>query len=112
MNHRIDLEALSELRDIMEDDFGKLLDQYISVSHELIIEMDADLLRDDREALSRNAHSLKGSSLNLGARSVARRCAVLEEQAKETCSPDSLAALVRGIAEEYQGTVVDLKALR
>lgn len=112
MSHRIDIEALSELREIMEDDFGMLLDQYISVSHELIDEMDEDLQRDDREALSRNAHSLKGSSMNLGAKALAQRCGVLEEQAKETCSADSLEALIRSIAEEYEGTVVDLEALR
>ena len=112
MSDRIDVEALSELREIMEDDFGMLLDQYISVSHELIDEMDGYLLRDDREALSRNAHSLKGSSMNLGAKALAQRCAVLEEQAKETCSSDRLEALIRGIAEEYQGTVVDLEVLR
>ncbi len=112
MSHRIDVGALGELREIMEDDFGLLLDQYISVSHDLIVEMDADLLRDDRVALSRNAHSLKGSSMNLGAKVLAERCAVLEEQAKERCSDDSLDALIRAIAEEYKGTVADLEMLR
>ncbi len=48
MSLRIDVEALGELREIMEDDFGVLLDQYISVSQDLIVEMDADLLRDDK----------------------------------------------------------------
>ena len=112
MTHNVDVERLNELREIMEGDFGMLLDHYISVSLELIDEMDADLSRDDREALSRNAHSLKGSSMNLGATALARRCAVLEEQAKEACSIDSLEALIRGIAEQHQGTVTDLQVLR
>ena len=112
MTHRIDVEALNELREIMKDDFDMLLDHYVSVSLELIDEMGTDLSRGDREALSRTAHSLKGSSLNLGAKALAQRCAVLEQQARETRSADSLEALIRCIAEEYQGTVTDLQALR
>ena len=96
----------------MEGEFLLLLDQYIAVSFELIEEMDANLLRDDREALSRNAHSLKGSSMNLGAKALAQRCAVLELQAKEACTADSLEALILGVAEEYQVTVADLEILR
>ncbi len=56
---------------------------YLKDSPALIIELSASLLSGDREALHRAVHTLKSSSANLGAYSLAESCKKFENRIKE-----------------------------
>ncbi|GGY68410.1 sensor histidine kinase [Cellvibrio zantedeschiae] len=77
----LDYDALNALKEVMEDDFGFLIETYLKDSsdrlvalHELVKSENADLIR-------RTAHSFKGSSSNLGAVFLASLCSVVERNA-------------------------------
>ncbi len=80
MEH-LDSETLNTLKQVMEDDFGLLIETFKQDSvdrlkklHEVIQTSDADLIR-------RAAHSFKGSSSNIGALQLSVMCAALEKKA-------------------------------
>ncbi len=79
----IDLDVLNELKEIMEDDFDELIETFIADGQKqldaLRVAIDASIVPDIR----RIAHTLKGSSANLGANALSETCKVLEHDAAE-----------------------------
>lgn len=74
----LDFELLDELRDIMGDDFVTLVQSWQRDAAMRVKAMGEALARADGETLRQLAHSLKGSSANLGAVHVAAACQDLE----------------------------------
>ena len=68
MNHtpRLDEEALAELQDVMEDEFGVLIETYLADSRTRISGLKEAVDTGDSERLRKAAHSLKGSCINIG----------------------------------------------
>ena len=68
MNHtpRLDEEALAELQDVMEDEFGVLIETYLADSRTRISGLKEAADTGDAERLRKAAHSLKGSCINIG----------------------------------------------
>ena len=62
---------------------ARLIDTYLASAAKLIAEGDEALAADDGARLRRAAHTLKSSSANLGAAELARRCAAVEQMARE-----------------------------
>lgn len=79
----LDLEALSTLKEIMEDDFGLLIDTFINDSSERLATLAQEIERGDSDAVRRSAHSFKGSSSNIGALRLAELCLIIESQGNE-----------------------------
>jgi len=105
MQPLLDEARLDELEDIMAEDFGLLVDTFLSDSRNLFDQLRA-LTAPGREAeLSKVAHSLKGASLNLGADGLAELCLTLESQSRDG-SVDDLQAQLDGI-ETALATVCD-----
>jgi len=65
--HHIDMATVDMLREILEDGFPTLVDTFITDSRFRISEIRAGLQEANAEAVRRAAHSLKGSSSNVGA---------------------------------------------
>jgi histidine phosphotransfer protein HptB len=65
----------------MEDQFPLLLHTYIRDATDALTDMAAALTDGDAEHLRRRAHSLKGSSANLGASLLAQHLQQLEDHA-------------------------------
>ena len=82
----LDRKVLEDLRELGGPDNPGFLDEMIGVylkqAHELLGSASAALLERDPEALARAAHTLKGSSGNLGARGMRHLCARLEALAR------------------------------
>jgi CheY-like chemotaxis protein len=91
----VDASALAALRDLQGEDGPDILAELIAVylrdTPPRLAALHKAVARADAEALGRAAHSLKGSSSQIGAVQVARLCADLEEQAGTTD--------LRGVAE-------------
>lgn len=78
----IDQAALQELRSVLGDDFSVLVRTYVTDSETRLGALRAAAAAADRSALREAAHSLKGSSLNIGASHLAELCLVIEQAAR------------------------------
>jgi HPt (histidine-containing phosphotransfer) domain-containing protein len=91
----VDVRTLAALRDLQgegqPDLLAELITVYLRETPPRLAALHKAVARADAEALGRAAHSLKGSSSQIGAVQVARLCADLEEQAGTTD--------LRGVAE-------------
>ena len=93
----IDREALSVLREVMEEGYPELLDTFLVDSKSRLDELQKT---SDAKALSEVAHSFKGSASNMGAVRLAALCQELESEAKNK-SPSDIARLVADISGEF-----------
>lgn len=78
----INTEVLGQLKEVMEDDFVSLIDTFVSDTSQRLIVMEIAIGQEDSETLWSNAHSIKGSSGNLGAVGVELCCSKLETAAR------------------------------
>jgi PAS domain S-box-containing protein len=96
------LDGLRELREPDEPDpVAELIDLFLRDTPARVQSMEAAVRESHAAALKEAAHSLKGSSNNLGARRLSKLCADLEQSAKDGNLGDS-ARLFGHVAEEYQ----------
>ena len=93
----IDREALSVLREVMEEGYPELLDTFLADSEIRLAELQRTA---DTKALSEVAHSFKGSASNMGAVRLAELCRELESGAKDK-SPEEIVKLVAEISVEF-----------
>lgn len=77
----MDQEVLTELQEIMGSDFGKLVKSWQDDTRQRIEAMAVAINQEDGVQLRQVAHSLKGSSSNLGARGVVDICIEMEKLA-------------------------------
>ena len=74
----INVVALEELKGIMGDDFGLLIETFTRDSEQRLVSLSAAIDSQDAESLRSTAHSFKGSSSNVGAPALAEFCFHLE----------------------------------
>lgn len=79
----VDIEALRELKEIMEDQFSMLVETFLQDSATRMDEIDAALAAGDADALRSAAHSFKGSSSNLGISSLTDPLFKLESMGRD-----------------------------
>lgn len=94
-NH-LDEAVLAALQDVMEQEYPLLLETFLSDSRARLDQLHHAT---DADGLAQAAHSLKGSSSNMGAVRLAELCRQMEHQA-ERLSPAAAAQLLQEIAEE------------
>ncbi|HET7703807.1 MAG TPA: Hpt domain-containing protein [Candidatus Limnocylindrales bacterium] len=106
----IDQDAFDRLVEMTggELDFvDELVDTYIEDGRNQVDGLRAALERGDSEAVVRAAHSLKSSSVNVGAVALGDRCRTLEEAARGG-PVDDAAAQVTSIAADFDAVVAAL----
>lgn len=79
---RIDQEAISELKEMLEDEFADLIDTYINDTKTKLVLLAEEVSNEDAGAVRKLAHSLKGASINIGIMALGALCHDLEELAK------------------------------
>jgi len=103
MSNLIDDDLLDELKALMEDDFTSLLDRFLADS-EMHCRQAQSAWEDGNLAEVRiYAHSMRGSSGNLGAVKLQGACADLEELAR-TGQGQEVGAQLLVVKEELQNT--------
>ncbi|PXF28689.1 hypothetical protein WH50_24960 [Pokkaliibacter plantistimulans] len=75
---QLDLALLSELQEVMDDEFVELIETYIDDSTLRLAQVKDAVERGDGVGLRQSAHSMKGSSSNIGATSLAEILKLLE----------------------------------
>lgn len=79
----LDLQQVSELRDVLEDEFAAVIEAYLRDAERKVDSVVAAAHACDAERLRALAHSLKGSCRNVGARQLAESCQCIESLAYE-----------------------------
>ncbi len=105
MSDAVDENTLTMLKEVMEDDFGKLIDAYLDDCNYKIPQLPQLLASRDFEQLRRTAHSLKGASSNFGAHELTDLCLRIEQAARAE-EEAGLEALIAA-AEREQRRVAD-----
>ena len=81
----IDSEALEKLRDVIggdPEDLAELIDEFDTVTPEVLATMKSAAGTNDFEALRISAHSLKSNSRDFGAVALASSCEALERDCR------------------------------
>lgn len=97
----VDIATLDMLQDVLEGGFAGLLETFIQDSSSKIESLKLACKQADIDTVRRSAHSLKGSSSNLGAMPLADLSLEVERKARED-SLDGVDELIDRIEREYQ----------
>ena len=104
----LDEVLLEELRSILDDEFPALITTYIQDSGVRVDELRQAFTRGDADGVRKAAHSLKGSSANLGLVYLADLCRGVEDAAREGILQGQEPWLLK-IQQEQQHAVVLLR---
>ncbi len=107
----LDESTIAELRELMLDDFGQLLDVYFRDSMDRMANIDRALGQGDADAVRQVAHSLKGSSANIGAARLSARCQLLED-AGRAGNLARCRELFPEVSQDWRAVAAALAALR
>ena len=110
----LDPQAIAELRSLNPGDNDEFLREIVGIflddTPQRIAELDHSLAAGDVPTFTRAAHSIKGSSSNLGATGLRTVAEELEERAR-TEGIGNVRELVAQVKAEFAHTQVALKAL-
>jgi len=110
----LDQTAIDNLRDLGAGDGGaflrEIIEIFLSDTPERIAELKESLGHGDRERFLRNAHSIKGSSSNVGARALRIAAEQIEIQAHEGLSP-GLSTPLAELTAEFDRVRAELQRL-
>ncbi len=107
----IEQSALDELREVMGEDLDELIDAYLDDTARRLEELSRAVDREP-EVLIQVAHTLKGSSANVGARLFSARCAEVHQRAKHDASDPGLRDLIGALGHEFARVRSALEAYR
>ena len=96
-----DIEALTMLEEIMEDEFSELVQVYIDDSDPRIAALQKAFEDQDTMQLRELSHSFKGASGNLSALPLAELCFKIEERSRDGVLEGS-EDLIKQVEREYQ----------
>ena len=99
IEHSLDLNTLNDLRDMLEEGLDELLQEYLADSPNQLMKLRAAVDSNDVPEIATVAHTLKGSSGNLGVSQLYQLCATLEQQARGGDVADPAAAFATIEAE-------------
>ncbi len=107
----LDEIQLAELCELMGDDLVPLVQAFLRDGQERLHLLERNLLAGDFEQARRQAHSLKGSSSNLGATALAAACLQLETLARDAGTSGAGAAqLVLALVRlEFETVSIELQ---
>lgn len=97
----LDMATLDMLQEVLEDGFAGLLETFIADSAAKIDSLRTGLANGDADLVRRSSHSLKGSSSNLGAHTMAELSLQIEEGARDE-NLSGLDPLVEQLDAEFQ----------
>lgn len=97
----LDIEVLSELKELMDKEFAVLLETYLSDSVNKLQSIKAAVDQGSASELLESAHSFKGSSGNIGAIRLANLSKNIEDRARED-RLGGVEVLLADMWDEYQ----------
>lgn len=99
----LDEETIATLKEVLEDEFDALIDTFLGDAPKRVTEMRACVAANDHVALETPAHTLKGSSGNVGAMELFSLCEQLVKEIRAGSVNDA-AGQVEAIAAKLSET--------
>ncbi len=96
----LDIEALEELRDVMEDEFDCLIETFITDADKKLVALKAAIEAKDASEIGKVSHSFKGSCSNIGAPYLSDLCRQSEDKGRNQ-DITGIESLNEQIKEEY-----------
>jgi len=109
-NNIVDSTIIDSLKEIMGDAFGVLISTFVDDTGKLVHSLSELQKQNDLEVFTRNAHSIKSSSANLGALNLSSIAASLEAQGKAGDISNTTEEL-SNIVDEYEKVCVELNKI-
>ncbi len=97
----LDLEALEELRDVMEDEFQSLIETFIVDAERKLVAFQAAISGANADEVGKVSHSFKGSCSNIGAPLLSALCKKSEDKGREN-DLSGVDVIFDDICNEYQ----------
>ncbi|MBN2647693.1 MAG: Hpt domain-containing protein [Thiotrichales bacterium] len=104
----IDTNNLALLHEILGDDLQEILHAFLATMPELIGQIELSIQIQDADGVQLHAHTLKGSSANIGASKLPILCAALEESAKQGVINENIVALLPPLKVESEQLKTEL----
>lgn len=108
-NDLLNADMIGELKEILADDFAMLVNSYLDDAVRRMALLKNAIQDSDAEIIRNEAHSLKGSSLNLGALTLPEMFSKMEASGKDN-QLESVAELFSDIELEFSRVEAALKA--
>ncbi|HET8705631.1 MAG TPA: Hpt domain-containing protein, partial [Pseudomonadales bacterium] len=101
------LDALRELKEVMEDEFDILIDTYLNDSVVRIASLKEAVQQQNPDAFRKAAHSFKGSCGNIGANGLAALCKKAEDMgaAGDLAQADSLVVQIETVYADVKSAL-------
>ncbi|GAA3914444.1 Hpt domain-containing protein [Litoribacillus peritrichatus] len=96
----LDLDALSELKDVMEDEFQSLIETFIVDAERKLAAFRVAIDSGNADEVGKVSHSFKGSCSNIGAPYLSSLCKQTEDKGREN-DLSGVESLYSGIESEY-----------
>lgn len=111
MSNMIDISVIEELKEVGGDEFlSELITMFLDQADSIMEDIKTFHDNKDSDSLSKAAHKLKGSCLNLGAKDMGAICQTIELQTRENNFND-LDKNIESLSSIYEKTSLDLKSL-
>ncbi|MGH1472224.1 MAG: Hpt domain-containing protein [Cellvibrionaceae bacterium] len=110
MTEHVSMTTLTMLKDVMEDGFNELINMYVSDSQARIEALHTAYSAQDCDSVRREAHSLKGSSGNIGAGIMAELTKQVEQKGRDE-NLEGVEDLISQIEAEYKALTVTLTGM-
>ena len=111
MSNIIDFSVIDGLKEIGDQEFvSELIEMFLQQSDIIMEDIDKYTEQKDADSLSKSAHKLKGSCLNLGAVDMGKICQVIEHKGREN-NIENIELQVMELKNIYTETCNELKKL-
>jgi len=97
----LNYDALNDLAEVLEEDFPKIIESFITSSSTILEAIPVSLINDDISSFVIKIHSLKGSCRNIGAECLADLCTLDEENVKNN-RIDQIDPSLKKIKKEFK----------
>ena len=97
----VNMDTLNILKEAMEEEFGELVEVFLESSLELLDGMEQAQAANDVDTYTRNVHSLKSSSANLGCDILSSKAAEVEHYCKANKQFPSDAGTVNDLRDAF-----------
>jgi len=108
MKH-LNYDVLNDLAEVLEEDFPKIIESFITSSANILEAIPISLIDDDLNSFAIKVHSLKGSCRNIGAECLADLC-MIDEQSVKDKRIDQIDPSLKEIRKEFEIVKKDLLA--
>ncbi|MFI5252729.1 MAG: PAS domain S-box protein [Bacteroidota bacterium] len=113
--HAIDLNVIAGLRELQTDDnnsfVNELIDLFLDTAPRHLAKIKEAKVKSDSKGLTLASHTLKGSSVNLGAMPLAALCKKIEDSSRDEAF-DNLDELLRELENEFMRVRTELTKLK